>query len=267
MAHIGAPAVFEVLTAFVGNGAGINIIGHTEDGKQLGKIKGQIYNNRYVGEFDIPDNLTLDDHIYFEVNIPDNELSAESDHIAVRPRIEVTNLKWSAQDARRGDVITLSANVSEVVNDTEAQIVIYEYDRNNIHDKIATLNTLVVEGKIEVDWEYQYYEDTDEIPTNDELHKYGRSYNPPEYFFIIEIATQRFGEKQESGLLKFCDSLQIRVVGSNGLPLCDTTLCLIFPDGNKGDFKTDNFGFIRIDNAPPGKYELESDDYQLTIEV
>ena len=63
----GRPAKFEVITSFVGNGAKIKITGNTENGTKLGKISDTISNNVYVGEFDVPEDIDLDDEAYFEV--------------------------------------------------------------------------------------------------------------------------------------------------------------------------------------------------------
>jgi len=251
-ARAGGKAGFEVMTALVGNGAKIKIEGKSENGKKLGKINDVIKNNKFVGEFDIPEDIDLDDAVFFKVELPGNGLSGESNRIPAAPAITVTNMKWSAKEARREDVLTLSADVSGCDNGTDAMVTIYEYDRDNIHDKIVEIPAKIEKDKIELKWEYEYHEDTDEIATDEELKKYGKSYNPPEYFFVIEIDGQKFGRDQESGLLEFKDWIEIQLMNLVG----DETYTLYLPDGTERTGKFDEEGFIREDKIPPGKYEI-----------
>jgi hypothetical protein len=213
----GQTASFTVLTSFVGYKAPIQVKGKSEKGKNLGKIKGVILNNKYRGEFEIPEDVELDDRVYFEVELSKNGLSGESNWIPIFPMPRVKNLRWSAKEARREDLLTLSANVENVRDYSEVKLVIYEYDRDGAHDRITELPTVVKNGKIELQWEYEYHEDTDEIPTDEELKKYGKSYNPPEYFFTVKIGEEEYGEDQESGLLVFKDWIEIELVDEEGL--------------------------------------------------
>ena len=63
---------------------------------------------------------------------------------------------------------------------------------------------------------HKYFEDSDEIPTQEELDKYGGAYNPPEYFFVINIDGFEFGHEQESGILGFKDYIEINLVDEKG---------------------------------------------------
>jgi len=107
--------------------------------------------------------------------------------------VKISNLAWDKQEAGREDVLTLSADVEGVRDHTEVALLIYEYDADGAHDKIAQLSAGVMDKRIEVQWEYEYHEDTDEVPTQEEMEKYGREYNPPEYFFTIKVGETEFG--------------------------------------------------------------------------
>jgi hypothetical protein len=230
----GQSVSFEVLTAFVGEGAPIKITGKSENGKKLGKIKDVIKRNKYVGEFEIPEDTEIDDMVYFEVELPKNDLEGESNRIPVFPPVQVFNLKWSAKEARRGDILTLSADVNGLRDKEEVTVVIYEYDRDGAHDKIIELPATVKNKRIELQWEFEYHENTDEIPTQEELQKYGKTYNPPEYFFTVKVEDTEFGKQaQESGLLEFKDWIEIEVLDSLGRPLSGDEFVLILADGTE----------------------------------
>ncbi|MEW6051212.1 MAG: hypothetical protein AB1644_09165 [Candidatus Zixiibacteriota bacterium] len=257
VAYAGQKAAFRVQTAFVGSGASIQMTGKSEKGKKLGKVKDTIVSNSYIGSFDIPADLEPGDKVYFEVELSKHGLKGESDLIPVRPCVTITNMKWSANEARRGDVLTLSADIRGVVDDTEAKVTVYEYDRDSIHDKIAELKGVVKSHQLRLDWAYQYFEDTDEIPTEQELQKYGRGYNPPEYFFTITVGDEEFGKKQESGLLEFKDFLEIRLVDKDGKPKKDEPFTVTLPDGTTKDGQLDARGYARLDDVPPGRCTIK----------
>jgi len=253
----GQNAVVEVSTAFVGNGAKIKIKVMKESGKKLGEIKDVIKNNSYVGEIKVPENIELDERIYFEVELPDNSLKGESGKIQVFPPVNVFNMKWSAREARRGDTLTLSAETNGVRDHTDVVVTIYEYDRDSAHDRIVELPATVMNNKMKILWEYEYHEDTDEIPSKEELDKYGGDYNPPEYFFTVKVGEVEFGKKQESKLLEFKDWIEIEVVDEEGTPAADREYTLLLPDGTERKGKLDKDGYVREEKIPPGRCQVQ----------
>ncbi len=266
-APVGGTVSLEVITEFVGNGAPIKITGRSENGKKLGAISGVVRNNVYAGRLDIPDGLEIGDRVYFEASLPKNGLSGESDRIPVVPRVQVNNLKWSADEARRGDLLTLTAFVDGVPDETEAVLTIYEHDRDTADDKIVELPTVVKNGRLEAKWEYEYHEDTDEIPTQEEMEKYGKSYNPPEYYFTVKVGDDEFGRERESGLLVFKDWVEFQLTDADGSPIGNERYVLHLADGTKKEGKLDNEGKVRIDNVPPGGVEIEYPDLNEEYEI
>ncbi len=265
-APAGQKVDFEVATLFVGNKAPIKVVGKSEKGKKLGKIEGEVKRNKFCGQFLIPEDIELDDLVFFEVDLPKHGLWEESNRIPASPKIMVTNLKWSKSEARRGDEVKLTADVKGVRDGTEATIKIYEYDRDGSHDFITEFPVFVKNKKIELDWEYEYHEDTDEIPTEEEKQKYGKHYNPPEYFFTVEMEGQKFGEKQESGLLEFRDWIEITFRDQDGNPAVDVEVTFTYPTGEKKKQVTSSSGILRFEDIPPGRYIIEAEGYYITLE-
>lgn len=260
-AHGGNEIGCEVKTVFVGEGATIKIKGKSDKGKNLGKISATISGNYYIGKLSIPDNIQEDDYVYFEVELPKHGLNETSNRIPAGPPIKVTNLKWDKKEARRDDILKLTADVAGVKDGTEVKVIIFEFDTDGSNDKIVEIPTTVKNKKIELSWEYEYHEDIDEIPTDEELKKYGKKYNPPEYFFVIEIDGLKFGEKQESGLLKFKDYIEIELKDENGEPIANAKYNLYLADGNKRQGQLDGSGHARESNIPPGKIQVEFPDF------
>jgi hypothetical protein len=264
-AYGGSDAEFEVKTSLVGEGAKIKIKGKSEGGKSLGKISDVIYCNQFSGRLSIPDNIKIGDMVYFEVELPQLGLKDESNHIHAGPPIRVTNMKWDVKEARRGDIVKMTADIAGVNDGSEVKVIILEYDQDGSHDKIVEIPTQVKNKKIELFWKYEYHEDTDDIPTHDELQKYGKSYNPPEYFYVIDIDSLQFGKKQESGLLEFKDFVDIELKSESGKGIPNEKYILYLADGSQRQGNLDSGGHAREKNVPPGEVRIEFPDLKDSV--
>jgi hypothetical protein len=256
-APVGQEASFEVCTLFVGQGAPIEVKGKTGKGKSLGTVTGKVRGNKFTGSFNIPADAKLGDLAYFDVKLPKNSLTGTSNSVAIVPPIIVDNLAWSASEARRGDIVTLSATVENLPDAAELKVTIYEADADGAHDKITELPAVVKSKKIELQWAYEYHEDTDDIPTDQQMQRYGRNYNPPEYFFTVKVDSQEFGKDQASGLLEFKDWIEITGEDPYGEPATDAEYVLTLPDGSQKRGKLDANGKALVDGVPPGACDLE----------
>lgn len=166
-------------------------------------------------------------------------------------------MKWGQKEARRGDIVKLSADIDGLPDDAEVMILIYEYDQDGAHDFITKFPCWVKNKRLQTEWEYEYHEDTDEIPTDEEMKKYGKRYNPPEYFFVIDFRGQRFGDKQESKLLEFKDWIEVELKAKlTGYPISDEEYIIILPDGKEIKGRLDDDGFAHIEDIPPGKFKV-----------
>jgi hypothetical protein len=259
-APVGQTAAFEVGTLFVGQGAPIEAKGKTSKGKSLGTVTGKVRGNKFIGEFTIPADTKLGDMVYFDVKLPKNGLSGTSNQVAVVPPIKVTDLSWSATEARRGDILTLKASVENLPDAAKVKIIIYEFDRDGANDKITEMPATVQSNKIELQWAYEYHEDTDEIPSDEEMQRYGKNYNPPEYFFTVKVDKQEFGKKQESGLLEFKDWVEIKLLDDQGKAMSGVDYTLTLSDGTQRQGTLDENGYAREEDVPPGQIDVSFGD-------
>jgi len=261
VATVGDRVSFFVQTHYVGNGSDIEVKFEDKKGKvklstgdepgtMKGIISGKVYGNRFMGTIIVPEKAR--EELKFNVKLNKHGLEMKSKPIVVFPKINVKNLKWGQKEARRGDIVKLSADVENLPDGAEVTILIYEYDRDDTHDFITKFPCKVKNKKIEAEWEYEYHEDTDEIPTQREMEKYGNNYNPPEYFFEIDFNGQLFGDKQESGLLEFKDWIEIELRDAFGNLLSDEEYVIRLPDGTERRGRTDSTGNLREEGLPPG---------------
>lgn len=247
----GASVGLEVNTHFVGNNSELKIEITDKSGKVFDTIKTKISANYLQTKIVVPDKAK--DELYAEVKLSKHGLTKKSNCLYVYPAIEIKNLKWDKKEARRGDILKLTADVNNVYEGAEAEIQIWEHDADGAHDLITKFPAIVKNKKIETEWEYEYHEDTDDIPTEEETEN---GYNPPEYFFRVNIG----GVSADSELLEFKDWIEIKLEDQDGNPLKDVSYKIKFADGKTKDGKLDSDGYAKIEDVPPGKYQVEFED-------
>ena len=247
----GAKVGVEVNTHFVGNNSDIKIEISDKSGKVFETVKSKIAGNFFYTQITVPEKAK--DELYAEVKLSKLNLTKKSNCMYVYPAVEIKNLKWDKKEARRGDILKLAADVNNVYEGAEAEIQIWEHDSDGAHDLITKFPVVVKNKKIEADWEYEYHEDTDDIPTAKETEK---GYNPPEYFFRVVIA----GVSADSGLLEFKDWIEIKLLDSDGNPVKYIDFKIKLPDGKDKQGKLDSNGYAKIEDIPPGKFEIDFDN-------
>ena len=240
-----------VFTQFVGNGARLQIKLTDHQGATHGTFKDQLYGNRLTAEIQVP--VKARDALYAEVKFPKHGLKQTSPALLLTPPVDIEDATWSQDEARRGDVLTLSADVEGVPDGAEAQITIFEHDADGAHDPITRFPTLVEQQKIEAEWEYEYHEDTDDIPIDDEAEQ---GYQPPEYFFRVDVE----GVSADSDLLAFRDWIEIELVDIHGQPVAEERYILTCADGSTQEGHLDENGYAHVENLPPGPVQYEYPD-------
>ncbi len=254
VARGGANIELEVRTSFVGEGAKIAIVIKGSKSKKIGSFNDLIFGNRYICAIPLPPDLELGEDVWFEVKMSGQKLKGKSNLIPAYPMPELISMSWNQQVARRGDILTLSAEFDRVEDDAKVTVHIYEFDSDGIHDPVVQIPTKLENKKLNLLWRYEYHEDTDEIPTQQELDKYGASYKSPEYFFVIDIDGSRFGDEQESGILDFRETYSAKIIDSFRMPIPDQKVIVELPDGSTKEMISDEKGFIHDPDLLPGKF-------------
>lgn len=244
----GGAVGLEVSTRYVSNGAQLQIKLADHQGTTHGTFKNQIHNNHLSAEVQVPPKAK--DALYAEVKLPKHGLKQMSPALLLTAPVKIKNAEWSKDEARRGDVLTLSADVKGVPDGTEARIQIFEHDEESAHDPITELTALVEKEKIEVEWEYEYHEDMDSIPSDEEAEK---GYKPPEYFFQVEVE----GVAAESDLLAFKDWVEFIFEDAQEQPREEIEKVKFrYPDGRKVQKSPDKEGKVVLKDVPPGSFEF-----------
>jgi len=247
----GGMAGLEIHTHYVGSNSELKIELEDHQGKSFGKYKEKIHGNRFWANIKIPEDAK--DALYAKVKLPKHGLELKSNPLIILPKIEITNAKWDKKEARRGDILKLTANIKGVPDGTEAEIEIWEHDADEAHDLITKFPVIVKDSKVESEWEFEYHEDTDEIPTKEESEK---GYNPPEYFFRVKVGEVH----KDSELLEFKDWIEISLVDKDENPMPDEKYILYLADGSQKKGTLDNQGKAKIEDILPGPVKIEYPD-------
>ncbi len=265
-AHAGQEAELEVKTSLVGNGAKIKITCKNENGKNLDKVEGVVFNNKFNGKVLIPDNVKPDDMVFFEAELPKHGLKGESNSIPARPAIKVTKLQWDRKEVKRQDVVTLTCQFQSGVEDgDDATVLIYEHNPNSCDIKVVSISTVIKNNKIEMQWEFDYQDDTKLIPTDGEMQPYQKNYANPQFYFVVMVDGVRIGEKRESGLMKFKDWVRFILRDPLGKPMANAKFTLLLPDGTQKNGTTDNNGVGQEAIIAPGPHIVKVDNYELVL--
>ncbi|RMH49182.1 MAG: hypothetical protein D6685_19525 [Bacteroidetes bacterium] len=248
MAAPGARVGLMVFTRYVGNGAPVEIKLTDQSGKTHGTFKDKLFANRLAAQILVPSRAEA--ALFAEVKLPRHGLTMQSGALLLMPPIIIENARWSAREARRGDLLTLEADVKGPPDGTEAEITIYEHDADGAHDLVTKLPLLVQKGKVRTEWTFEYVEDTDDIPTDDELEQ---GYTAPEYFFRVSI----HGVTADSEKLTFQDRLEVRLVDEQGVPIAEHEYVLHLADGSTREGRLDTEGRLQADDLPPGPLWVE----------
>jgi hypothetical protein len=259
----GTNVEIEVHTAYVGEGANIQIRLKGEQSGDLGGVDDTMFGNRYIADVPIPASIKVDEKIWFIATLHQHGLSAQSEKIPAVPPIQLVKIEWGQQEARRGDILDIRAEFLGLRDIVPCEVHILEYDADGNHDPINCIPSEIKNGKLNLQWEYEYHEDTDEIPTEEELQKYGSNYNPPEYFFVVEIEGQRFGEGQESGLLEFRDWVELKIPEELRQP--SAVFSFQLADNSNINANPDDNGIIKIIDLPPGPVTVNASEIPIAM--
>jgi hypothetical protein len=248
MAWPGAEVEAQVYTHFVGDGSRVKITVYNRVGIKLDRYEGRVRADRFKEKYTVSDRAG--DMIYFEAELPDHDLKERSDEMQIAPPVIITNPRWDQKEVRRGDTVTLLAEVMNVVDGIEAEIEIFEHDADGAHDLITKLSAPVENRAIETQWEFEYHEDTDDIPRFQELEG---GYQGPEYFFRVKLR----GAKKRSGLLRFQDEVNTEFLSDDGSYLTGREYIIHLADGQERRGTLESDGSASEEDIPPGPCWIE----------
>jgi hypothetical protein len=160
--------------------------------------------------------------------------------------MDVSNARWSTQEARVGDTVTLIADVEGYPSGTDATFTVFKRDVSGADRLVTTIETQTQGNRVEVQWQYVLSEDrsVNEIESEER-----RGYTSVKYYFIIRVR----GQHARSGLLEYKDWIEIELKNQNGDPMANEEYVIYLGDGGVRRGNLDQNGRKREEGIPPGK--------------
>lgn len=247
----GGKVGLQITTQLVGNNSEVSVQISDKSGSTFDTIKKKMFGGKCWVQVTVPEKAK--DELFAEVKLSKLSLTKKSNGLVVYPPIEIKNLKWDRDEVHRGDIVRITAEVSNVYDGAEAEVQIWEHDSDNAHDFIASIPVNIKSKKIETEWEFQYVDDTDDIPTEEETEN---GYHWPEYFFRVVIG----GKSEDSKVMKFNDWVDFDFNLDNETSLTNNKINLITADGKKREETVDDQGKLHLENLPPGPIQILIDE-------
>jgi hypothetical protein len=241
----GGKVGLEITTQLVGNNSEVSIQISDKSGSTFDTIKKKMFGGKCWVEVTVPEKAK--EELFAEVRLSKLSLTKKSNGLNVFPPIEIKNLKWDRDEVHRGDIVKITADVTNIYDGAEAEVQIWEYDSDLAHDFVASIPVTIKNKKIETQWEFQYVEDTDDIPTEEETET---GYQWPEYFFRVIVG----GKSEDSKIMRFKDFIELQWFESEGVPAAGFDVLIICPDGSEKREKLDDDGKLQLQDIPPGRF-------------
>ena len=243
IASPGANVTLDLITRYVAANASVTLKIKGKNGRVLQTINDHLLQNRLTKTLPVPDDA--EEQLTVEARLSDYNLMLESEAMTIVPRLVFSNLRWSVDEIRRGDVVDITADVQGAEDGTEILMMIKELDSQGAHRMITRFPVHVQSNRIETSWEFDYPSDVLQIPRDEELDS---GYENPEFF----VTFFGYEEEIEPVTVRFRDWLELTLLDSAGEPRADVEMVAVFADGHEETVTTDAQGVVRIDDVPPG---------------
>ena len=251
-----------VETHWVGDGAPLTIDLRDARGRTHATLQGRIVDDRFRTEVLIPENVHQGglSGLFAYARIPDLGLEAQSAPLHVVPRLRIRDAEWAKGTARDGETVGFTARIASREDTTgwPAEVTVYEHSADGAHEAVTTFQATVEEGRIEGSWQFGY-DAREPIVTQSEHDELAASYGSeaaryerPSFFFRVEV----LGVTSDSDLLLFEDGVAFQVVDEDGTTYEGMEVALRQPDGSAIDRVVDAEGWVRVEEALPGRYEV-----------
>ena len=168
---------------------------------------------------------------------------------------QVHSAAWSAENARVGDEVTISAAAPGIEDGTEVLICIEQLSRDGTgSDTAEVLQTTVSGEKIEATWAYGTSYGQTEAPDSVDSNRPVSDQMP---IYRADIAVPLVGLRRSTGLLSYQSTFKMQVRRpSSGEPVAGLPYRLLLTSDDVREGETNSDGWIEEDEVPPGDHEI-----------
>jgi len=163
----------------------------------------------------------------------------------------LSNAKWSKDNAEVGEKVKMTADVEGYEDGTPALFQVFKSDLKGADVVVDEVEAEVKGGKVEGEWEYVYEEEEEESEEVGEIEQQG--YSASEYYFGVIVGHC----KERSGLLSYKDWIEIELKDEEDKPVANEVYILYLSNGEIRKGKLDGNGYFREEKIPPGKCDVK----------
>lgn len=247
----GGEATLECFTAYVANGAEIQITVKGDDGATVATVKGTVHANVHRSPVMVPADCKAK-ALIAEVELPKHGLKGASSALQVVPAVKIQNLRWLDTD---GAVLaSLGNGVSAVceaqvlgLNDGEmARVEVYQTRGEHGRILLVQNEVPVSGGKVKLAWRHGETPGVEKIKRQHDLDKEGGHYHAPEYVFVVTA----LGARAESECLKHESFIAYDLGPAVGGAA--RTAVFEMADGEQREEAVPEDGQLRLNDVKPG---------------
>jgi uncharacterized Zn-binding protein involved in type VI secretion len=160
--------------------------------------------------------------------------------------MDLSNARWSTQQANVGDEVTLTADVEGYPTGTDATFDIYKRDVTGADRFITSITAQTQGNTVETNWTYEYPEPRE---VNESGNEERRGYSSVKFYFLVRIRSLY----TRSDLLEYRDWIELELTNSAHQPIADKQYLLYLPSGQVRRGSLDGNGFKREEDVTPGR--------------
>jgi len=161
----------------------------------------------------------------------------------------IVNAQWSKQKADVGDKVKLVVETAGVESGEKAEFDVFVKDGNYTDHILTSLEGKVSGDKVEVEWQLEV--DEKYLAICGDKNKRGR-YSQPFFYFIARVG----GLMEKSAILKYEDTVSIRVQDEDGNAIPDRKVRLQMPSGEVREETSDANGNVSGTQVAPGQVKV-----------
>ncbi len=269
----GATVQLSVQGALVGEGSPVTVTLRDGRDRVVGRGDGAMYRDRAVVSVAVdrraaerdPDGVLC----AADVELTEPGLTVVSAPLLVLPFAVLEDARWSAPEARDGDVVTLSCRLSGTPAGVEragrepVEVEVLRGDEGgDAFEPVATLRAGADRGRVEVRWRVGYEADGKAQIATQADHDAAAArtgaaaarYRRPAWRFRARVA----GLVAESGEMWYQDWVGLEL--TDGAPVADVPYVVHLADGTTREGTLGADGQAREDDVPPGPVRVEYPD-------
>lgn len=261
VASAGGHTTLEVLTAYVGDAAPIEVTVLDAQGKECLKLQGAVRSQIFRAKVGLPADTV--GPLLFKAKLPKHGLEAQSGNLKILPKVVVQNLKWLDGEGKAlsvwkdGTALSCEGQCLGAPELADALVTLSVKTAHGLAEWLQ-VPSQVKQGKVKVLLKPHYAERANKLKTHADLRPTGEDYAQPELIFHVRC----LGASGESTPLPVTQTKLLvyeMALGKAG-EFAGKTIKVTDPSGAITSYSIPEDGRIEIEKTKPGHYSIDESE-------